>query len=282
MKLLSNPAAASAALLSVYLALPCTADELADKGREIFKQHQRTVVTVQVVQKTTISMPGQGSPSRESKQDITGTVVDGSGLTVLALSACDPSNLYESMMAGMGDEDMQFKMETELTDVKILLDDGTELPSEVVLRDKDLDLAFIRPKTKPASPMAAVDLGKASQAEVLDQIIALNRLGNAAGRAYAASVERITAVVQRPRTFYIPDSTMTATSLGSPAFTLDGNILGVFVMRSVSSKGGMGMFNLRPDGLTSIILPAADVLKAAKQAPVKGEGKKAEGKEKKE
>ncbi len=280
MRLISNSVAA--ALLATGLITPCIADELGDKGREIFKKNQRTVVTVQIVQKTTFSMPGQGSPSRETKQDITGTVVDPSGLTVLALSACDPSAMYETMMAGMADEEAQFKMESELTDVKILLDDGTELPAEVVLRDKDLDLAFIRPKTKPASPMAAIDLTKAAQAQVLDQVITLNRLGNAAGRAYAASVERVTAVVQKPRTFYIPDSTMTATSLGSPAFALDGNILGVFVMRTVSSKSGMGMFNFRPDGLTSIILPATDVLKAAKQAPAKADESKNADKEKKE
>ena len=282
MKLKLNPAAAIVALLAAFLVLPCAADELADKGREIFKKNQRTVVTVQIVQKMTFSMPGQGSPSRETKQDITGTVVDASGLTVVALSACDPSTMYESMMAGMADEDAQFKMESELTDVKLLLDDGTELPSEVVLRDKDLDLAFVRPKTKPANPMTSVDLSKSTQAQVLDQVITLNRLGNAAGRAYAVSVERVTAVVQKPRTFYIPDSTMTATSLGSPAFAMDGNILGVFVMRTVSSKSGMGMFNFRPDGLTSIILPAADVLKAAKQAPAKAEDKKSDEKGKKE
>jgi hypothetical protein len=282
MKLTSNFYSMTAALLTVCAASRGQADELGDKGREIFKKHQRTVVTVQVVLKMTVSMPGQGMPSRETKQDITGTVVDGSGLTVLALSACDPSSMYESMLAGMADEDMQFNMESELTDVKILLDDGTELPAEVVLRDKDLDLAFIRPKTKPASPMSAIDLSKGSQAQVLDQVITLNRLGNAAGRAYAASVERITAVVQKPRTFYIPDSTMTATSLGSPAFTLDGNILGVFVMRTIKSKSGMGMFNFQPDGLTSIILPAADVLKAAKQAPEKATEKKSDDKEKKE
>ena len=124
--------------------------------------------------------------------------------------------------------------------MKILLDDGTELPAEIVLRDKDLDLAFIRPKTKPASPMAAVDLTKSAPAQLLDQVITLNRLNSAAGRAYAASVERISAVIQKPRTFYIPDSTMTSTTLGSPAFALDGNIVGVMVMRAVSSKGGGG------------------------------------------
>jgi len=266
------------AILFAGLVIPCAADELGDTGREIFKKHQRAVVTVQVVMKTKVSLPGQGSDSREAKQDITGTVVDDSGLTVLALSACDPTSMYESMMASMSDDDMQVKMETELTDVKILLDDGTELPAEVVLRDRDLDLAFIRPKSKPASPMVAVDLSKGAQAQVLDQVITLNRLGNAAGRAYAASVERITAVVQKPRTFYIPDSTMTATSLGSPAFTLDGSVLGVFVMRTIKSRSGMGMFNFQPDGLTSIILPAADILRAAKQAPAKAEEKKVEEK----
>jgi len=179
------------------------------------------------------------------------------------------------MMSGMSGEDTKFKLETELTDVKILLEDGTELPAEVVLRDKDLDLAFVRPKTKPPSPMASVNLGKSGSAQVLDQVITLNRLGQAAGRAYAVSVERINAVVQKPRLFYIPDSTMTSTTIGSPAFMPDGKILGVFVMRSVSaSGGGMSLFNLRPEGLTAIILPASDVLKAAQQAPEAKGGEK--------
>ncbi len=267
----------STAVLALSLGFaPIThADELATKGREIFKKHQRAVLTVQVVVKMKLSVPGMGGQDNETKLDVTGTVVDPSGLTVLALSSIEPGNMLENLMAGMTDEDMNFKMETELTDVKMLLDDGSELPAEVVLRDKDLDLAFARPKTKPASPMTAVDLSKASTAQVLDQVITLNRLGQAAGRAYAVSVERITAVVQKPRLFYIPDSTMTSTAQGSPGFTPDGNLLGIFVMRSVRAKGGgMGMFSMRPEGLTSIILPAADVLKAAKQVPeAKGDSK---------
>src|SRR5262249_28341319 len=150
---------------------------------------------------------------RENKQDITGTVIDPSGLTVLALSATDPSELYKRMYSGSSG----FKIEIEVSDLKILMDDGTEIPAEIVLRDKDLDLAFIRPKAKPTRPMAAVDLGKAAPAQMLDELITLNRLGRAAGRAHAASVERITAVVQKPRTFYIPDSNQTSTALGSPA-----------------------------------------------------------------
>jgi len=247
------------ALLLAGVASPGRADELAEKGRGIFNQHQHAVVTVQAVVK--VSYPG-ATRSNESRQDLTGTVVDPSGLTVLALSACDPSGMLQRMMA---DEAAKSKLDVEVTDIKILLDDGTEIPSEIVLRDQDLDLAFVRPKTKPASPMAAVDLSKSTSIQMLDQVITLNRLNSAAGRAYAASVERINAVIQKPRTFYIPDSSMTATTMGSPAFALDGNIVGVFVMRSISVKSG-GTRNVR-DSMTSIILPAEDILKAAKQAP---------------
>ncbi len=284
-----NLALISALALLAALVLPARADELADKGRELFKKNQRAVVTVQVVLKTKYSMAGMGGQANESKQDLTGTVVDPSGLTVLALSATDPGGMLQNMMAGMGGEDAKFTLETELSDVKILLEDGTEVPAEVVLRDKDLDLAFVRPKTKPATPMAAIDLTKSATAQVLDQVLTLNRLGKAAGRAYSVSVERITAVVQKPRAFYVPDSGMTSTTLGSPAFLPDGNVLGVFVMRSISSGGmGMSMFNFQPEGLTAIILPAGDILKAAKQAPeAKGEAetkgeKKEEAKETKE
>jgi S1-C subfamily serine protease len=257
------------AFLLAGLTVPSRADELAQKGRDIFNQHQHAVVTVQVVIKVSYS---GASRSSENRQDITGTVVDPSGLTVVALSACDPSDMYQRMMS---DEAAKNKLDIEVTDIRILLDDGTEIPAEIVLRDQDLDLAFIRPKTKPASPMAAVDLSKSAPVQMLDQVVTLNRLNSAAGRAYAASVERITAVLQKPRTFYIPDSTMTSTTLGSPAFDLDGKIVGVFVMRAISATGG-GSRNLR-DSMTTIILPAADVLKGAKQAPEAkgGEEKKA-------
>ena len=257
--------------LLLWIALPVRADEFADKGREVFKKHQRAVVTVQVVQKMTYSAGGRTGEPQETKQDITGTVVDPSGLTVLALSACDPSEMYKRMMT----DSSRYKIESEVSDVKILLDDGAEIPSEIVLRDKDLDLAFIRPKAKQTTPMAAVDLSKSAPVQMLDQVITLNRLGRAAGRAHSASVERVSAVVQKPRTFYIPDSTMTGTALGSPAFALDGNIVGLMVMRTLTGSGGPSMNNFRPDNATSIILPAEDVLKAARQAPeAKGDDEK--------
>jgi hypothetical protein len=262
----SNALLLTLAGLLAVLAEPARADEVSQKGRDILKQYQYAVVTVQEVLK--LSQAG-ASRATETKQDLTGTVVDPSGLTVLSLAMCDPSEIYQRMVG----ESATPRVETEVSDLKILLDDGTEVPAEIVLRDKDLDLAFIRPKTKLASPMAAVSLTKSSPLQLLDQVITLNRLNSAAGRAYAASVERVSAVIQKPRTFYIPDSTMTSTTLGSPAFALDGNLVGLFVMRSVSLKGGSSR-GYR-DNIASIILPAEDILKAAKQAPeAKGDSEK--------
>jgi len=255
-------------LCGLLLSLACPADDFAEKGRAIFKKHQHCVVTVQLVLKSKFSMAGRGAESNESRQDVTGTVVDPSGLTVLSLFATDPGQMLQGMMSSGSDEESKFKMETELSDVKILLDNGTELPSEVVLRDRDLDLVFIRPKAKLTTPLEALDLSGSGKADMLDQVVALNRLGNAAGRAYSASVERISAIVNRPRLFYVPDSTPSATTLGAPAFTLDGKLLGLFVMRAMKGKsgGGMGLFGLQPDNFTGIILPAEDISKAARQA----------------
>jgi S1-C subfamily serine protease len=246
------------------VATTALADDIADKGRDIFTKNEHAVVTVQVVLKATYSGGGRSGEPTESKNDVTGTVIDPSGLAVLALSACDPADLYHRIS-----ED--YKIETEVNDIKILLDDGTEMPAEIVLRDKDLDLAFIRPKTKPASPMTFVDFSKSSPAGMLEQVVALNRLNRAAGRGYSASIERISSVIEKPRTFYIPDATMSTTSLGSPAFLMNGNVLGLFVMRAVNSGGSR---NPR-DSMTTIIIPAEEILKGSKQAPeAKGESDK--------
>jgi S1-C subfamily serine protease len=149
---------AASLLFAVGLALTLNtrADELSDKGRDIYNKHQHAVVTIQLVQKLTAR-----GKSTENKQALTGTVLDPSGLTVLALSSCDPSELSRRLSG-------ESSLDIEISDVKILMEDGTEIPAEIVLRDKDLDLAFIRPKTKPAAPMDAIDIGKSSHAQVLD------------------------------------------------------------------------------------------------------------------
>jgi hypothetical protein len=119
--------------------------------------------------------------------------------------------------------------------------------------------------------MTALDLTKAGKADILDPVISITRLGSAAGRAYSVSVERISAIVSRPRMFYVPENTATTTTMGAPAFTLDGKLLGLFVIRSLKSKDSSGMMGafggVQAENMTGIILPAQEILKAAKQVP---------------
>ena len=114
----------------------------------------------------------------------------------------------------------------------------------------------------------------AGKADILDPLVALNRLGNASGHACSVCVERIAAVVTAPRLFYIPESSATSTKLGSPAFNLDGKPLGVFVVRALKGKGSTDMMTRQPENVTVIVLPAADILNSARQAPAAGEEKK--------
>ncbi|MBL9135649.1 MAG: trypsin-like peptidase domain-containing protein [Verrucomicrobiales bacterium] len=261
---------------------PCAlaqAADLASKGREVFAKHRDCVVTVQLVIKTKMNIPGfgGGDNARESREEVTGTVIDPSGLTVVALSSVDPMGALQGMMGGLGGDDgegLKMKMESDVADVKVLGQDGTEIPAEIVLRDKDLDLAFLRPKAPPSAPMKALDLTAPGTAEILDEVIAINRLGKVAGRAYSVALERICAVVRKPRLFYVPGNSATSTSLGCPAFTADGKVVGVFVMRSLKSGGeGMSLFNPQNAGMTAILLPAEEVRKIAAQVPATGAGK---------
>lgn len=257
------------ALIVVLGASVARADEAAQKGRTILETHRDAVVTLQVVVNQKVSFPGMASRNNESKVEATGTVISADGLTIMSLSETDPSSIVESMMAASG-QGQNLQMETEIKDVKIMLADGGEVEAEIILRDRDLDMAFVRPLKKPEAPFQFVDLSKTGQPDYLDEVITLNRLGQVANRAYAASVERIDAIVERPRRFYVPGNDPTQTGLGSPVFTLNGDFIGVFLMRVISgaqSSGLGGMFGGGRDNMMSVILPAADIAEAAAQAP---------------
>jgi len=239
-------------------------DDLAQAGRDLAAKYGDAVVTLQLVVKTTMSMQGEPDEKQESKSEVTGAVVDPSGLTVASLAAIDPTEVMSGMMSGSFD----MKVASEITDLKIRLADGTEIPAKVVLRDKDLDLAFIRPLKKPDKPLTAIDMSKSSKPNLLDFAIMMARLGTVANRSLAISADRIQSIVEKPRLFYVPGMGAMSSELGAPAFAMDGNVIGILLLRSLPggpsmSGNWLGMSSM---GILPMILPAADVLSAAKQA----------------
>lgn len=250
--------------------------ETVEQARAVFKANKAAVVTVELVIKEKMSMFGQASNESESKVSGTGTVIAADGLTVMSLTATDPNSMFANMMpAGMDD---QFDMDSEVTDVKIILDDGAELPSEILLRDRDLDLAFVRPKAKPEAELAHVDLADSVDVDILDSVVILDRTGKVANRAASVVLARVASLVEKPRRFYMTDYAQSTGGLGAPAFTPEGKLVGVLMLRMIRSNDhGGGMMSAlgggMQDSMALILLPAAEVQEGASQAPPREEAK---------
>jgi hypothetical protein len=113
-------------------------------ARDVLKKWQDTVVNVRIVLKTRMSMGGREMQATEETVDAVATVIEPDGLAVMSLSTLNPAGMMNRIMGQAGGgSDEKFQMTSEPTDLKIRLADGREIPAKIVLRDEDLDLAFI-------------------------------------------------------------------------------------------------------------------------------------------
>lgn len=226
------------------------ADDVAQKARTLADEWHDAVVTLKIV----LEMH-----EYENKVEVMGTIIEENGLCVVSLSSFDPSSTQYG-----------YETEVKIKDVKIIRSDGSELPAAIVLRDKDLDLAFVRPSEKPADKLKAVDLKNNTEVEIMEQILLLSRLGSMSGYAPYLSLCRVQSVVKKPRTFYVPDFIGILSGLGTPAFTLDGEVVGILLLRVTQAQAsGMGDIfgGIRDMGVLPIILPAEEILNVAKHIP---------------
>jgi len=262
---------AIAAVLASVLLAPVHAQDDRAAARDIVKRWQSAIVNVRVVLKMRMSVGGREMQSMDESVETVGTVIDPTGLTVLSLGSLNPGAMMNRLMGSAGSAQERMEFGSEPTDVKIRLADGREIPARIVLRDEDLDLAFLRPTAKPDKPLVAIDLADEGRPALLDPVVILSRLGRVGGWTPAASLQTIGAIIEKPRTFYVIEAG-SAGGMGTPAFTASGKVVGLLTMRSVQA-GRPGMFSMMGGsegmGLLPVILPAADVREIAKQAPEK-------------
>lgn len=234
--------------------------------RGVARQWQAAVVNVRVSLKVRMSMAGREVQSMDDTVEAVATVIDPSGLTVMSLSSLDPGAMMSRIMGAASQGDQKMSIVSEPTDVRIRLSDGKELPATIVLRDQDLDLAFIRPTAKPALPLTAVSLADAATPAVLEDLVVLGRLGRVGGWAPSAMVYGVAAIMEKPRTFFVLNG---PAGTGMPAFQSNGKVVGLLTIRQID-PGRMSMFGMMGGtegaGVIAVILPAADVLEIAKQA----------------
>ena len=234
--------------------------------REVGKKWQAAIVNVRVSLKVRMSMGGREVQSMDDTVEAVATVIDPSGLTVMSLSSLDPGAMMSRIMGAASQGDQKMSIVSEPSDVRIRLADGKELPATIVLRDQDLDLAFIRPTAKPSGPVTAVNLSDAGQPAILEDIVVLSRLGRVGGWVPSAMVYGVAAIMEKPRTFFVLNGPAVT---GTPAFQANGKIVGLLTIRQID-PGRMSMFGMMGGtegaGVIPVVLPAADVLEIAKQA----------------
>jgi S1-C subfamily serine protease len=264
----SRRAAAAAGIGLLLTAWPAHAQDNRAAARELVKKWQDAVVHVRVVIKLRMSMKGREVRSSDDTVEAVGTVIDAGGLTVVSLGSINPGGMMTKLMGAGGNEGLEIV--SEPTDVKLRLSDGREIPATIVLRDEDLNIAFIRPTAAPDKPFVAINLADAAQPAMLDEVIVFGRMGRVGGWAPSAALRDIGGIILKPRTFYVLAGD--ASGVGTPAFLPNGKVVGVLTVRQIATERASPLAAMNGTeglGLLAVILPAADVLETAKQATEK-------------
>jgi hypothetical protein len=111
------------------------------------------------------------------------------------------------------------------------LADGREIPAKLILRDQDLDLAFVKPVQPPSPPLNWVD-APAARASLLDLLFVIQRTSESNGWSTAAAFGSVQLVLDKPRVYYqVAMPVLGGSALGSPVFDAAGRFVGV-VMHS--------------------------------------------------
>jgi hypothetical protein len=221
-------------------------------ARALIAKRGDAVLFVLGTTKLRVNQGGKELPTSDQRIQALVTVLDSSGLGVMSLTALDPSELMSAQLSRGRAAAAAINVTTEQSNLRYRLPDGSEVPVRVVLRDKDLDLAFLRPVEKLPSPLNAIDAA-AVRPMAIDSVLVLQRMPELAGWQPTALFQSVQAVVEKPRTFYV----LTGGPIGAPVFDLRGQFIGI-VLRF---KNEADAANAPP-----IVLPAADIREVAKQA----------------
>ena len=242
----------AAAVAVASVALQAAPETEAAAGRALMKRHADAIVGVELVVTVKMKMGEREAPPSERRIEVNGTVISPGGLTVTSLAGVDPQVQFDSLRAAQGSlRGVEF-VGAEFKEVKLRLADGKEVPARFVMKDADLDLAFMAPETEEAGRVfPAVNLGEAAEGQVLGNYFFVARASKSLQRVPVVRATEVLGIVEKPRRFYL----LTEQSPGTPVFDPQGKVLGISLQHFA---------NGRITGM--VVLPAPDIADMAKQA----------------
>lgn len=243
-------AAALLAVMAPFSSVHAAGTDAAN-GRQLVSRYADAIVGIELVVTLRLKMGDREAPPREQRIEVNGTVISKDGLTVTTLGAVDPQATLQAMGSGSGGRGPEI-VGSDFKEVKLRLADGRELPARFVLKDADLDLAFMAPETPDASrEFAHVKLEESVEGGLLEDFYFLARAPKTLQRVPLLRKIQVIGVVERPRRFYL----MSEQAPGSPVFSADGRVLGITLQHFTNgTRAGF------------VVLPSADIAEMAKQA----------------
>ncbi|MAB77524.1 MAG: hypothetical protein CMO47_13835 [Verrucomicrobiales bacterium] len=228
-------------LILIVFTAPATsvAQSLEERARETLENNKAALVVVTVQSSLEAKTTGDPLPARAQQRRTLGVTIGDDGLIVVSNSAIDASVGLEGQQAQLGEDVVSIQSANSVfQSVEISYGDTTLLSGKVVRQDEGADVAFIMPDQSEAETLGKkfefVDLSKfAATAQAADQVIGLSRASGVYGYMPIMTVGRITGIFKSDRTYFVTEA---GTAQGIPIFTMDGNPVGVTVVRIIDGK----------------------------------------------
>lgn len=241
----------AAAGLAVAAMAPGTAHAAdAAAGRALVQRYADAIVGVELVVSLRVKFGEREQPAQERRIEVNGTVISPAGLTVTSLAQVDPQSQFDAMRtSGARGPEL---VGADFKEVKLRFADGREVPARFVLKDGDLDLAFMAPETNEAGKeYPHVKLEESADGAMLGEFYYVTRAPKTLQRVPLVRSSAVMGIVEKPRRLFL----MTEQSIGAPMFDPQGRVLGISLQNFA---------NGRMTGL--VVLPAVDIADMAKQA----------------
>jgi len=190
--------------------------------------------------------------TQQREMEVAGVVVDPTGLVL-----CANTRLGGNPLGGTG---------LTPTEIKVLVGDDTEgKKAEIVARDTELALGWLRITDPLPGPLPYIDLEKSAKATAGSRVLAIRLLDKYFNRAPIVSEGRLGGKLSKPRDLYVPAQELN-TEPGLPLFLPGGELLGFVVVQIPDAEARR--LSGQPINTRDVVfvLPAEQVLRATRLA----------------
>ena len=215
-----------------------------------------------------VKMDGAGA-DREIEGDVTCLMIDAKGLIL-----CSNTELggYVGMLGRMMGQGMS--LTANPTNVRLVMDDGEEVPATVLTRDSDRDLVWLRLDEMGEKTFPFLDFKNSATLGLGETFYLVRTMDEFFGRSPLVSEGKVGAELTKPRRLWAPAAPIGG-GFGTPIFNADGALVGITVLQVPGPEdGAMGQLGsplsfvgeaARIEDMTNgLILPAAEVEKATR------------------